>query len=141
MPPTRFAALLVGLGLATAGPALAADETMHSDDSAVLALQQLDTDHDGSIDAAESEAAASAIFAKLDPDHNGTLGAGTLAGRIDTAANMSLADPDHDGTVSKAEYLAYVDGWFKKIDTNHDGKVDRGELATPNGETYLQLVK
>jgi Ca2+-binding EF-hand superfamily protein len=44
------------------------------------ASQQLDSDHDGTVDLNEAKAAAAAVFDRLDRDHDGTLDRRELRG-------------------------------------------------------------
>jgi hypothetical protein len=57
--------------LAVSLPAMAV--TNASPSFAASTLASLDPDHDGTVDAAEAKAAASALFDKLEKDNDGTL--------------------------------------------------------------------
>jgi Ca2+-binding EF-hand superfamily protein len=103
------------------------------------ALQQLDSDHDGTVDLNEAKAAAAAVFDRLDRDHDGTLDRRELRGRLN-AAQFAAADPDHDGTLSRDEYMALVEMRFNAADTDHDGTLDAKELRSPAGRNLLRLV-
>ena len=103
------------------------------------ALQQLDSDHDGTVDLNEAKAAAAAVFDRLDRDHDGTLDRRELRGRLN-AAQFAAADPDHDGTLSRDEYMALVETRFNAADTDHDGTLDVKELRSPAGRNLLRLV-
>ena len=50
--------------------------------SDAAALATLDTDHDGTLDLAEAQSAASGIFSCLDGNHTGTLDPRELSGRL-----------------------------------------------------------
>jgi Ca2+-binding EF-hand superfamily protein len=103
------------------------------------ALQQLDSDHDGTVDLNEAKAAAAAVFDRLDSDHDGTLDRRELRGRLN-AAQFAAADPDHDGTLSRDEYMAVVEMRFNAADVDHDGTLDAKELRSPAGRNMLRLV-
>jgi len=104
------------------------------------ALQQLDTDHDGTVDLNEVKAAAAAVFERLDRDHDGTLDRRELRGRMD-AAQFAAADPDHEGTLSRDEYMAAVEMRFNAADTDHDGTLDAKELRSLAGRNLLRLIR
>jgi hypothetical protein len=103
------------------------------------ALQQLDSDHDGTVDLSEAKAPGAAVFDRLDRDHDGTLDRRELRGRL-TAPQFAAADPDHDGTLSHDEYMAIVEMRFNAADTDHDGTLDAKELRSPAGRNLLRVV-
>jgi Ca2+-binding EF-hand superfamily protein len=103
------------------------------------ALQQLDSDHDGTVDLNEAKAAGAAMFDRLDRDHDGTLDRRELRGRLN-AAQFAAADPDHDGTLGRDEYMAMVEMRFNAADTEHDGTLDAKELRSRAGRNLLRLV-
>jgi hypothetical protein len=103
------------------------------------ALQQLDSDHDGTVDLNEAKAAAAAVFDRLDRDHDGSLDRHELRGRLN-AAQFSGADPDHDGTLSGDEYMAVVEMRYNAADSDHDGTLDAKELRSPAGRNLLRVV-
>jgi Ca2+-binding EF-hand superfamily protein len=113
----------------TAPPAVAASKVM----------TMVDTDHDGTIDMKEAQAAASALFARLDRDHDGTLDMKELRGRI-TLRELKAADPDNDGTLTEEEFLALVAKSFQAADKDHDGTIDEKELASPAGRSLRKLI-
>jgi Ca2+-binding EF-hand superfamily protein len=117
-------------------PPLAMIVTNASPAFAASALQTLDSDKDGTV---EAKTAASALFEKLDVDHDGTLDHKELKDRI-SAEDWKVADPDNDKTISKDEYLAYVEAVFKKADADNDGTIDAKELKTPAGRALLRLL-
>jgi Ca2+-binding EF-hand superfamily protein len=78
-------------------------------------MSELDTDHDGTIDLNEVNAAAIAKFTQL--------------------------DRNHDGMLSQSEYLALVDEMFKAADKDHDGTLDEEELQSVPGRLLHRLLK
>jgi Ca2+-binding EF-hand superfamily protein len=76
------------------------------------ALAVLDTDHDGTLDLAEAQSAASGIFSSLDGDKSGTLDPRELSGRLDQAT-FAAADHDIDGSIDPSEYAAVIEARFK----------------------------
>ena len=103
-------------------------------------LQELDTDHDGTIDLNEAKSAASALFDKLDRDHDGTLDRRELKGRL-SAKDFATGDPDHDGTVTRDEYLTIVEKRFNAANSDNDGTLDAKELNSRPGRALLRLIK
>jgi Ca2+-binding EF-hand superfamily protein len=127
------------IGLAVAlGLALAAPQTVAS--HAAGLLQTIDTDHDGTIDLAETKAAAATAFDRLERDNDGTLDARELKGRL-SAKELAAADPDHDGTLTKDEYLAVVEQRFKAANTDVDDTIDAREFGSKAGRALQRLVK
>jgi Ca2+-binding EF-hand superfamily protein len=102
---------------------------------ATSAMSTIDTDHDGTIDLAEANAAAIVLFDKLDTDKDGTLDIEELEGHV--TKEQLAADRDGDKKLSKAEYLALVEATFKAIDTDGDGTVDNKEFKTAAGRALL----
>jgi len=101
-------------------------------------LKLLDPDSDGTVSLAEAQAAGLAKFKALDPDADGTLDAKEAKGVL---VDFTAADPDKDGTVDKAEYAAAIAAAFKKADPDGDGTLDAAELASPAGQTLLNLIQ
>ena len=127
---TRRRTLLLALTLTSAvSPSLAAS-----------ALSGIDTDNDGTITLDEAKAAASKVFDQLDHDHEGTLDRAELRGRI-PEQDWKIADPDSDKTLTKDEYLNYVEIVFKRADTDGDGTVDAKEARTHAGRVLLRLLR
>jgi Ca2+-binding EF-hand superfamily protein len=124
-----FCAVLPGAPL-SAAPARNASQA---------ALQQLDSDHDGTVDLSEAKAAGAALFDRLDHDHDGTLDRREVRGRV-TAAQFAAADSDHDGTLSRDEYVAVLEMRFNAADTDHDGTLDAKELRSPAGRNLLRIL-
>jgi hypothetical protein len=88
----KVAGLMLAAAVTFSGPALAASKQADP-------IKMFDPDHDGTLDLAEVQQAASAMFAKLDPDKDGTLDARELRGRL-SAKELAAADPDRDGTLT-----------------------------------------
>jgi Ca2+-binding EF-hand superfamily protein len=128
---------VVGLMLAAAvtfsGPALAASNRANP-------IKMFDPDNDGTLDLAEVQKAASAMFAKLDRDKDGTLDARELRGRL-SAKELAAADSDHDGTLTLEEYLAVAAQRFNAANSDSDGTLDAKELGSPAGRALLRLMK
>ena len=125
-------AAIVGTGIAA--PAFAAPSMTKID------IAAFDPEKDGTIDAKEVEAAATAAFAKLEKDNDGTVDAKELEGRL-TAADIKKADPDGDGTLDKKEYVALALGLFKAADPDNDGTIDARELTSPAGSALVQVIR
>ncbi len=123
------AILAAPVGLLPATHALAAN-----------ALTSADTDKDGTLDKAEVEAAASALFGKLDKDKDGTLSKAEVGKRL-SKADFAAADTDNDKTLTMAEYTAVVDKDFAAADANSDGTVDAKELHSKAGLALSKLIK
>jgi len=103
-------------------------------------VAQFDTDHDSTVDLAESKKAAGALFDKLDTDKDDTLDIKELQGRL-SRVDFAGADPDHDKTLSKDEYLAVVEKRFKAADPDNDGTVSAAEFKTTAGHDLTRLLK
>ncbi|MGA7327722.1 MAG: hypothetical protein WBX25_25330 [Rhodomicrobium sp.] len=102
-------------------------------------LASLDSDHDGTLDLAEAEVAASALFERLDTGKDNTLGGKELKGRL-AARKVRSNDPDHDGPLDRTEYLAIVEGRFNAADPDKDGTIDCKEVTKRAGRTLLQVL-
>ncbi len=103
-------------------------------------IQQLDTDHDGTLDLNEIKTSADNLFASLEKDTDGTLDAKELRGRL-SARDLKAADPDSDKTLTKDELMSYVESLFKDVDADNDGTVDDKELKSGKGKTLLRLTR
>lgn len=103
-------------------------------------VKALDSDNDGTLDAAEIEAAASAVFARLEKDQDGTVDHKEIGARL-AKKDFGKADPDGDGTLSKDEYLAAVSTLFKAADTDGEGTLDAKELASKPGRALTKLIR
>jgi Ca2+-binding EF-hand superfamily protein len=104
-------------------------QKMQSRDPVFLAL---DTDHDGTISAAEIANAGTSLLV-LDKDHDGEISAAEMRQPQQTPADqadhmLSENDTDKDGRISKAEVPDYMRAQFAAIDKNGDGFLDRNEL-------------
>ena len=100
----------------------------------------IDTDNDDTISLDEAKATAGKVFDQLDHDHDGTLDRAELRGRI-LDQDWAVADPDSDKTLTKDEYLNYVETVFKRADTDSDGTVDAKEARTHAGRVLLRLLR
>jgi hypothetical protein len=125
--------LAMALGLALAAPQTAASH-------AAGLLQTIDTDHDGTMDLAETKAAAAAVFDRLERDSDGTLDARELKGHL-SAKELAAADSDHDGTLTKDEYLAVVEQRFRAANRDTDDTIDAKEFGSKAGRALQRLVK
>jgi len=108
-------------------------------DSVTDFIVKWDPDHDGTLDMAEINKAADALFDKLDVDHDGTLDMKELAGRV-TRSEFAAADKDHDGTLDKSEYESLVAQRFHAANRDNDTTIEANELRTPAGKKLLQLL-
>jgi EF hand len=116
-------------------------------------LLAMDTNHDGSISAAEMAAGREARFTAMDSNHDGFITAEEAAAGRPGGGNggpppggpppggpppgggggggggmMERADTDHDGKISHAEYLAQPNR-MGGIDANGDGTISADEIA------------
>jgi Ca2+-binding EF-hand superfamily protein len=122
-------ALLAGLGLA-AWPAQAA----------MSPIKAFDTDNDGTLDLAEVQNAAGAMFDKLEKDKDGTLDRKEIGAHIGKK-EFADADPDDDKTLSKDEYVAHAAALFKEADTDNEGTLDSKELKSKSGKALVRLLR
>jgi Ca2+-binding EF-hand superfamily protein len=125
------AAAVVLLSMPVVSPARA--------DSATNFIAKWDPDHDGTLDMAEINKAADALFDKLDVDHDGTLDMRELAGRV-TKSEFDAADKDHDGTLDKSEYESIVAQRFHVANRDNDTTIEANELRTRAGKALLKLL-
>jgi hypothetical protein len=112
----------VALAVAMGSPALAKHASP---------LAALHTDNDGTVDLAEVNKAAEALFAKLEADNDGTVDAKELKGHL-SKKELKAADPDNDGTLTKDEYLAAVGALFK-AGRRRDARRERTRFETRQG--------
>jgi Rieske Fe-S protein len=126
------AAAVVLLSMPVVSPARAADSVTNF-------IAKWDPDHDGTLDMAEINKAADALFDKLDVDHDGTLDMKELAGRV-TKSEFDAADKDHDGTLDKSEYESIVAQRFHAANRDNDTTIEANELRTPPGKELLKLL-
>jgi Ca2+-binding EF-hand superfamily protein len=130
-------ALMLGIAgtLAAIGPAQAAP------DSVAEKLKAWDPDNDGTIDLAEANKAAEAMFDSLEGDNDGTLDRKEMSSTKVNKMTFKKADPDNDGTLTKEEYLTIVADRFKAADPDNDGTVSLAELQTKAGKALARLLK
>lgn len=111
----------------------------------------LDTNHDGSLNQSEIEAAVTERvteasealhkrrqeeFQKLDTDKNGQLTLAEYQAGITVtprpgvaAARLKELDANKDGKVSEAEFGAQTLAQFDRVDANKDGTISQAEMA------------
>jgi hypothetical protein len=109
-------------------------------DSASDFLAKWDPENDRTLDLAEVNKAADAKFDQLDVDHDGSLNRKELGKRV-TAAEFKAADADHDGTLDKAEFQTIVAKRFRAANRDKDTTIDVAGLKTAAGRHLLQLVQ
>ena len=127
-------ALAAAAAFVAGGPVLAATRRGRAESFAAI-----DSDHDGTIDQAEADNAASAMFDRLDSDHDGTLSRQELGHRV-SAAEFAAADTDKDGALTKDEYLALVKRRFGAADSDRDGTLTSAEFRTRAGAQLRSLL-
>ncbi len=125
--------VFVGLGLAPLASAVPAQ-------AAQSPVKTFDTDNDGTLDLAEVNKAAGAVFDKLEKDNDATLDRKEVGSRIAKKAFLA-ADPDNDSTLTKDEYLALVQKLFKQADVDNEGTLDAKELRSKAGLALLRLIR
>lgn len=100
----------------------------------------LDTDNDQTVDLAEANKSAEALFDRLDRDKDGTLDKKELQGRL-TRGAFAAADPDKDGTLTRDEFLSAVSSLFKEADPDNEGTLDSKELSSKAGKELLRAIR
>jgi len=112
-------ALMLGIAgtLTIVGPAQAATH------SAAEQMKAWDPDNDGTIDLAEANNAAGAMFDSLEGDNDGTLDRKEMSSTKVDKKTFNKADPDNDGTLTKDEYLTIVKSRFEAVDWVGSGTV------------------
>lgn len=123
----------LAVGLVTSVPAYA-----KKDPAATVKL--FDADNDGTVDLAEAQKAAGALFDKLETDKDGTITAKELQGRL-SKADLAAADTGKHGALTKDEYLSLVATRFKAADPDNDGKLDAKEVSSTAGHALVRLLK
>ncbi len=91
---------------------------------------QIDTNGDGKVTLAESQAAAKARFEKLDKNKNGVVTKDEIDGR---GRMFEMADANHDGKVTLAELQAKAKEHFTARDTNKDNVLTQDEMRHGRG--------
>lgn len=101
-----------------------------------LVLQALDTDGDGTLSAAEIQAATASLL-KLDRNHDGTLSADEFlpqqpdrqsGGGADIVQLLLSMDKNGDGVLTADELPDRMQPIFQRGDTDHDGKLTADEI-------------
>ena len=100
-----------------------------------LALQALDLNHDGILEANEIQAAPKSLLS-LDRNGDGRITADEVSQRptnagassSDLAGQMMQFDKDHKGYLVASDLPERMRGIFERGDTNHDGKLTAEEL-------------
>lgn len=118
---TAAFALLIAMGVAGAAEAQ---------------MRSPDTNHDGVVSRAESQAGSDARFKRMDANKDGVVDAAELAKVKSFIGSRSpkmiqmldRLDANGDGKVTKAEADAAHKLSFDKTDANHDGQLDKAEL-------------
>ena len=104
-------------------------------------IAAVDTDHDGTVSAAELSGAGRALTT-LDKNHDGQLtqdefrpqfGGGRGGGSDDLLKTLMALDANSDGQLSKAEVPERMQGLFTRGDKNSDGMLSAGELKALAG--------
>ena len=132
-----LSALVLGIAgtLTIVGPAQAATH------SAAEQMKAWDPDNDGTIDLAEANNAAGAMFDSLEGDNDGTLDRKEMSSTKVNKKTFNQADPDKDGTLTKDEYLTIVEARFRAADPDNDGTVSVAELKSKAGKSLARLLK
>jgi hypothetical protein len=85
---------------------------------------------DATVAKAEFDKAGAARFDQLDTNKDGNLSAAEIAAAPGGGRGLSRADANGDGAVSKAEYAAGQAQRFDAQDANHDGQLTKAERDT-----------
>lgn len=106
------------------------------------AIQELDSDSDGTLDLDEVKKLASKAFAKLNTDKDNTLEINEVTGRL-SAEEFDKANPDKDKdkSLDEAEYLALAEARFAAANPDKDGTIDCAELDSEAGKALMKLLK
>lgn len=114
-------------------------------------MSEIDTDKDGSVSAAKSDAQAAKKFEEFDANKDGSVSLDEMdkhheaekakreAARAEREAEMkkkyqSKVDPDGDGKITKEEFLKNAKERHAKMDANGDGKVTKDEMKKGHGK-------
>lgn len=128
------------------------------------AFDEIDTSHNGAINAAEWERASFVLFHAADKNNNNFIDASEITGGAIAQDTFLRADTDHDGRLSVGEFMAlrraifqiadidhddnltYVEfellivmeqvGW---VDANHDGRIELSELRESLAKAFAEL--
>lgn len=107
-------------------------------------FEQMDTDGDGRITAAELDAVRQARFEAMDTDGDGKLSAAEMQARMEQRAGkrvermMTRADQDGDGALSMAEMQKMQDmrrgSMMERLDKDGDGGITRSEFEAARAD-------
>lgn len=144
MKQYRYAALIVGAGLAMAGGAFAGtalaggaggcDGKAQGPHGPTQRFAELDTNKDGKVTLAELTASRESWLGRIDSNKDGVasaeeLKAGFEAHRKERLEKMFTAqDQNKDGRLARTE-SHMPSAWFERADTNHDGQLTLAELS------------
>jgi hypothetical protein len=110
-----------------------------------LIIKQFDTNGDSKIDTGEWQAGTAASFEEIDTDRDGKMTAAEIDALGEAVAKESgeaagalvpklikplilAMDADGDGAVSREEFGKKVDGLFAKLDSDMDAQLTKAEL-------------
>jgi hypothetical protein len=110
-----------------------------------IIIARFDTNGDSKIDSGEWQAGVAGSFDEIDTDGDGKITAAEIdalgdeiaqeTGATVAALVMKLIKPiilamdtDGDGAVSREEFTKAASAWFAKLDANHDAQLTREEL-------------
>lgn len=128
---TLASALLAATVLATPAPA---DEASPKSRFHQYLWEQLDTDGDGAISRAESEARRAALFQAADLDRDGVLNFDEMQEYIELRrqarklARFKVIDTNGDGVISADELGQVADRFWARLDADGDDRVTPEEL-------------
>jgi Ca2+-binding EF-hand superfamily protein len=102
-------------------------------------IQELDADHDSTLDLSEVRDAAAKMFDHLDRDQDGTIERKEVGPRI-SKRDFAAADLNHDGVLTKDEYVALAEKLFHAADVNHYKELGENDLRSPAGRALIRLI-
>lgn len=107
-------------------------------------VAMMDKNGDGSIGADEHAAGAGNMFATMDADHDGTVTAAEMDAaqaafkgdkRMSSADKIKTIDGNADGTLSREEHEAGSQAMFAKMDADGDGRLTPAEMQAGHDKT------
>jgi len=102
-------------------------------------LKQLNHDSDQTLEITEVIDAATKLFNQLDTDHDKTLDRRETAGRL-TEADWKAVNRDNDNTLELDEWLTIARKRFDAADTNKNGKLTAQQLDSPAGQSLVLVI-